>query len=360
MPNDVQIKQFELAEQDSLLAFLRVAYPNEPRKHDQAFWKWHYLENPYTSLDDIPLWIAKSGAEIVGQLATIPVELKVGQETRRAIWILDFIVRADFRGRGLGKRLVLAARESYPTMMALGINEQSTAVFRKLNWVPLGAIHRYQRLLYAGDALNEISRLAPLRALGNLAYAPARSRIRRATTNTIGDLRAVSAFDGAFDDLWQRAATQWPCAVVRSSRYLDWQFVRQPGKQFEVLGLYEEQKLLGYVVMYFRKAGRSGRSPKVAINDICYDKNHADQIVDRLLKAAIDLALERCSGSLVADVLDPRFESKLQQSGFWRIKNAPQFMAYAPQGTDAICHGSNWFLTRGDSDVSIFEDPNLG
>jgi hypothetical protein len=59
-------------------------------------------------------------------------------------------------------------------------------------------------------------------------------------------------------------------------------------------------------------------------------------------------------------MLDPRIESKLKQSGFWRIKNAPQFMAYAPQGTDAICNASNWFLTRGDSDVSIFEEPNLG
>src|SRR6266850_1408178 len=114
MAGDVQVKQFELADQEELLSFLRVAYPAEPRKSQLDFWKWHYLENPHTALDDIPLWVVKDGERIVGQLATIPVNLKVGAEETRAIWILDFIVLPKYRGQGLGKRLVLTSRESYP------------------------------------------------------------------------------------------------------------------------------------------------------------------------------------------------------------------------------------------------------
>lgn len=359
MASDVQIKQFELADQDALLSFLRVAYADEPRKSEPAFWRWHYLENPFTSPDDIPLWVVRSGKQIVGQLATIPVVLKVGSDKTRAIWILDFVILPEYRGRGLGKRLVLAARESFPTMITLGINEQSKAVFRSLKWIALGGVHRYHRLLYPGNAFGEISKFEPSRRLVNLCYAPFRPRYTRTSNRPGGLMREVTTFDASFDDLWQRASAQWPCAVVRSPRYLEWQFMRQPGKKFEVLGLYEHDQLVGYVVLFFRQDGRSKVSPKVAISDICYDASGSPQVIDDLLKAALRLALERRAGSLVADVLDPLIESRLQHLGFWRIKAAPQFMASASEHQDLIYNESNWFLTRGDSDVSIFEQPNL-
>lgn len=359
MAGDVQIKQFELADQEELLSFLRVAYPDEPRKSELDFWKWHYLENPHTALYDIPLWVVKDGERIVGQLATIPVALKVGTEETRAIWILDFIVLPQYRGQGLGKRLVLASRESYPTMITLGINEQSTAVFRSLKWVALGGVHRYHRLLYPGHAFREIARMGPLPKLVNLCYAPFRPRDAQTRYTGGGVLREVTAFDASFADLWQRACAQWPCAVVRRPHYLEWQFFHQPGKKFEVRGLYEQGQLMGYVVLFFRKNGPSGLPPKAAITDLCYDASRSTQVVDELLKAALHLALEKQAGSLVTDVLDPLVESRLQRLGFWRMKAAPQFMASTSEHQDLIYDQSNWFLTRGDSDVSIFEQPNL-
>ena len=105
MPDEVQIKQFELSDEQALLSFLRNAYPDDPRKSDPAFWKWHYLENPFTSVDDVPLWVVKNGREVVGQLATIPVDLKVGEETTRAIWILDFIVDRKLPWAGPGQTI---------------------------------------------------------------------------------------------------------------------------------------------------------------------------------------------------------------------------------------------------------------
>ena len=357
MPDDVQIKQFELSDQEALLSFLRIAYGNEPRKSDPAFWQWHYLENPYTSLNDIPLWIVKDGEQVVGQAATILVELKVQEETRRAIWILDFILFPEYRGQKLGKRLLLLARETYPTMFALGFNEQSGNVLRSLDWVAMRAVHRYQRLLYPGHALKEIANLAPLRELVNLIYAPLRSGLNQASTSTRSTLRAVTEFDASFDDLWQRASGQWPCAVIRGSRFLQWQFRQQPGKKFDVLGLYEKGQLLGYVVLFFRKA-EHGAPSKAAISDVCYDAHNAEEIIDELLNAALRLAVERRAGSLVTDVLDPRVEARLRHFGFWRIKASPDFMVYSPTLQDVMYDPANWFLTRADSDVSVFEEPN--
>jgi len=126
-----------------------------------------------------------------------------------------------------------------------------------------------------------------------------------------------------------------------------------------VRGLYERDRLIGYVVLFFRKEGRSGFPPKAAITDLCYDAQSSPQIVDELLQAALHLALARQAGSLVTDILDPLVESRLQRLGFWRMKAAPQFMASASERQELIYEQSNWFLTRADSDVSIFEEPNM-
>ncbi|HEX8921785.1 MAG TPA: hypothetical protein VF766_09920, partial [Pyrinomonadaceae bacterium] len=163
-----------------------------------------------------------------------------------------------------------------------------------------------------------------------------------------------------FDALWQEASVQWPCAVVRKASFLEWQFMRQPGKKFDVLGLYEQDQLLGYVVLFFRKPERAGGAPpKAAISDLCYKAHASVDVADELLQAALKLALERRTGSLVIDVLDPRVEERLRRLGFWRIKNAPQFMTYTPDAQGLMYDLSKWFLTRADSDVSIFEQPNL-
>ena len=360
MPDDVEIKQFELADEQALLSFLRLAYPDEPSKSNQLFWSWHFLENPYATPDNIPLWIVKCGDQVVGQMATIPVRLKVGNKQKTALWIIDFILSPLYRGRGLGKRLMLSARETYSTtMVALGYNDQSEAVLRRLDWVPLGNINRYHALLFPGNASKEISRLGPVSELANLLYAPFRPSDNRLSLTGGGSLREVNEFDSSFDDLWQDASSQWPCAVVRSSRFLQWQFKQQPGKKFDVLGYYEAGRLLGYLVLFFRRAEPDTPPDKVAISDICYSATNSATVIDSLLKGAFDMALKRRVGGLVIDILDPVVEQRLRQFRLLRIKASPPFMAGTFEDQDLMYVRDNWFLTRGDSDVSIFEQPNL-
>jgi len=361
MQHEVQIKQFELKEQEALLAFLRIAYADEPRKSDADYWKWHFCDAPLAAPDNIPLWVVKSDNEIVGQLAAIPVELKVNTTITHAIWVLDFVVRQDYRRQGLGKRLVLAARESYPTMLTLGINEQSTAVFQSLKWKALGGVHRYQRLLFPGNAIRETAKIGSVRKAVNLFYAPLRPRISTLTKTQSAqrEIKEITEIDSSFDDLWQRVSSQWNCAVVRNPQYLEWQFMKQPGKKFNVLALYERGELIGYIVLFIRKPEHSNEPPKASIADLLYSSNNSVEVIDELLRAALRLAIERRAGSLVTDVLDPKVEERLKKFGFWRIKKSPQFMASAVENQEFIYQQSNWFLTRGDSDVSIFEQSNL-
>jgi GNAT superfamily N-acetyltransferase len=359
MTSEPEVRQFQLSDEPALLSFLRLAYPDDLRKSDPPFWRWHYLENPYADLNNTPLWIVKSGDQIVGQLATIPVRLTMSEKSLGAIWILDFIVRGDYRGKGLGKRLVQAASNYSPVMITLGINEQSKAVFRSLNWKELGRIHRYQKLLYAGNAIDASANIAPARAVANLCSTPFRMNLHRIAANKEYEVRTVQELDPSFDALWKKASSHWTCAVERNAAYLDWQFRRQPNKKFDVIGLYRKNELVGYAVLFFRKPRHGTASPKAAISDVCFDSKHAPEAIDRLIEAALIFAVERRAGSLVTDVLEPCVEERLQQYGFRQVKNSPEFMAWTTAGDASLIYEpKNWFLTRADSDVSIFERPN--
>ena len=360
MADDVQVKQFELVEKDALLSFLASVYADEPAKSDPVFWSWHFLENPNMTLDNIPLWIVKREDKVVGQMATIPAKLKVGDKEKVALWIIDFILDAAYRGRGLGKALMQLARDTYcTTMIALGYNAQSEAVLRSHKWISLGSINRYHALFYPGNASKEISRFPPVRDITNLLFGPLRPSIRKLALQGNGTLRPVAEFDAAFDQLWRDAARQWPCSVVRGSRFLQWQFKQQPGKKFEVLGYYDNERLLGYIVLFFRKANGPLAPDKVAISDLCYSAENSVTVIDNLLNGAVSVALERRAGGLVIDILDQRVEERLKRFNFWKIKASPPFMAGTFEDQELMYQRKNWYLTRADSDVSIFEHSNL-
>ena len=250
---DLELLQLHNEQLSGQPEFLHRAYPGEVRKANLRYLDWYYLQNPNVDPDGLPVWVVKSDSKIVGQLATIPVHVKAGTVDTKAIWILEFILLEEFRGKGLGKRLVLAAREKYPTMITLGINEASTRVFTSLGWKPLGSIHRYHKMLFAGSAAGKLGDKGFLRESLNLLSFPLRSLLGSHSSTSKYEIRRDPLLTSEIDGLWERASPQWPAAVRRDHRFLSWQFLRQPGKTFEFVFLYERGKLVGYAILFFRK-----------------------------------------------------------------------------------------------------------
>lgn len=352
------IKQLELSEKNELLNFLRTAYADNPRMSDASFWNWHFLENPYVEANNLPVWIAKDGDAIVGQLAAMPVKLKVGDEEKPAMWILDLIVRPDYRRKGLGKKLVAAAEKFCP--IGLGINtaeQHSTELLEGLGWKMFGVVARYNKLLYPGEALREISRIKTLRRFANAVFAPLRPRFNSNALEK--NLRPVEKFDSSFDELWRESSVQWTCAVVRETAFLNWQYVNQPGKKYDILACCENEKLLGYAVLYFRKTDADGALAKAAITDLSYHRSKPIETIDALLRGSLQIALERRAGALVTDVLDSTIEERLKFFGFGRVKSPLQLLVKSGERREILEDTSRWLITRGDSDTSVFEQPNL-
>jgi GNAT superfamily N-acetyltransferase len=356
VPVDFEILQLHREQLNEIPEFLRQAYPGEVRKANLGYLQWFYQQNPNADAVGLPIWVVRKNGKIVGQLGTIPVQLKVGPAYTKSIWILEFVILKEFRGQGLGKKLVLAAGEKYRSMVTLGINEASTRVFTSLGWKPMGSIHRYHKLLFAGSAAGIAGEQNWLREGLNSISFPFRVSLAPKTSKF--DVRYDRVFGPELDEFWERASAQWPVAVRREHEFLEWQFLRQPGKVFDFIRLYSGSQLVGYVVLFFRAGLHGGPPPKAAISDLVYDSRNQDEVIDALLDAALHLAMERKAGSLVTDILDKGVETRVKKVGFGRIRTAPRFMASSSEFPDEIHDPARWYLTRADADVSIFEEPN--
>jgi hypothetical protein len=197
-----------------------------------------------------------------------------------------------------------------------------------------------------------------LRGFSNSIFTPFRPRrIKKFLAEN--NLRLLEDFDSSFDELWRASAANWTCGVAREAAILKWQYSDQPDKKFDVLGYYEGEKLRGYAVLFFRKRDERAALSKAAITDLCYDSHEPQQTIDKLLQGALQIALERRAGTLVTDVVDALIEERLKYFNFSRVRNPLQLMVKTPTAPEILYDANNWFLTRGDSDISIFEDPNV-
>lgn len=355
MQYNIKIKPMHPVDRPDVLSFLRAAYPDNPRQSDPRFWDWHFPGHPLADPGKPPIWLAKSGDRIAGQLACIPVNLRVKEKNVTATWILDLMVDPEFRRRGIMKNLVREVQKVYPALLGVNTNQQhAPALLQSLGWKIVSLIPRYHRLLFPGSDIKHVSPSGMVAKAVNLAFSPFRPRSGGGINP---HLRSLTGFDRSFDDLWLEAREQWPCAVNRSVATLNWQYRTQPGKKFEIIGWYDAEQLRGYAVMYYRKA-RAGCVPKAAISDICYHPSNPVRIVDELIEGCIQLALERRAGGVVVDVMDELLRDRLRRAGFLRVNSPLQLMAWATEGQEEVLDPKNWFLTRGDSDISIFEQPN--
>src|SRR5690606_31091749 len=343
MGKDVRIEQMSLADKPALLEFLEKAYPDNLRHSDPIYWDWHFANSPYIDKDELPIWLAKDGERIAGQPATLPVQLNIGDRTERALWVLDWIVDADYRRKGIGKKLAMAAEEFSPYLLGVNTEQQhSPALLLGQNWVIVTKIPRYHKILFPGEAFPELSKNHIIRGTFNAVFSPIRKRHFKENA----EIRFLSHFDSSFDNLWVRSRLQWKCLTTRNAQMLAWQFGEQPYKRFDIIGYFENGDLLGYAVLFFRQANKHNAVTKAAISDILYGPEAPRRTVDALIEASLKMCIERKAGGLVTDAIDPLLQERYGHFGFWKVNSPLLLMAKAPENKEIVYNIDSWYLTQ--------------
>jgi hypothetical protein len=311
-------------------------------------WRWQYLENP-ANADGPEIWVARDGAALLGQYASMPVQLWWGDREVRSSWGMDVFVNASARGRGVGARLFTTWSDHVDVALGLGLTPSSYGLFKKLRYDDVGPVPFFQKVMDPAAVAER--RLGA--TLGRLA-AP----VLRATLGALAPERSLASADVAvapiegfgteYDGLWERTRGSYAMCARRDRAYLNWKYVACPHRVYERREARRGGVLVGYAVS--RQEDYHGTRLGWLI-DVFSDAADA-AVQDALLGAVLDGF--RAGGVVRAQAfsMNAGLGGVLKRRGFLATKSPMQFCVRARVGgPEILADTPRWHVTFGDSDM---------
>lgn len=334
---------------------------------DVEDWRWRNLENPAgESFIQVAL---EKGGEIIGHMAGVPSDFKIGNSSRKGFLIVDSVVDPAWRGRGVHGALTIELSErfchhdgafgfglpnalAYLPTLKLGTSRVTTVplFFKILDWKRVLAAGIKSRVLTA--ALGKVAQL----------FWP-----RRAASSDATDLRLeqVQQFGSELDALWERVASDLPVCAVRNATACNWRYFQRPKSPYRIYAASRNGEWQGYIAI--RMLQRWGLHLG-AVVDLIFDPKCPD--AGRLLISKAETELR----ALGADALwglfsvPKNYQRLLRRAGFFKTTLARgarpfhlvvDFVTLEHFRSDLsaddrmfLGRGDHWFLSLGDTDLA--------
>ncbi|MFH1747430.1 MAG: GNAT family N-acetyltransferase [Planctomycetota bacterium] len=213
------------------------------------------LDNPLSKSADDPVRIYVTvGSRLAGRLSVVMGEMLVKGEPLSVIWGSNLLVSPDFRGMGLGTKLVNCWSQLHHTVAGCGANPAAMAIYRKLGWIVFSTpsyflvchsrkfVAGYLRARAAAAVVSPVvdTLLASRRGLGRL--------FRGASTRGLGAELAES-MPSDFDVLLARQLA--PVVTHRSATWINWLLKSGADDEQRDYRLYFVRNARGGTVGYF-------------------------------------------------------------------------------------------------------------
>ena len=206
----------------------RRVFGNDAAEASRLRWDWQYGRNPNNPGRDLEIWIAREGPAIVGQYATMPVQLSVKGKTVRGSWGMDVMVAPERQRQGLGEVLFRTWDRNVGASLGLGLSESSHRLFQKLRWPEVGPLPCLVKPL-TRRALRRPNWPQPINRLVSALTLPIVKIVAR-TRPMSAEVRLIQRFDDSFTELWDELAPKFDLAVRRDAAYLNWKYVGAPAR----------------------------------------------------------------------------------------------------------------------------------
>jgi len=121
-------------------ALYRRVFGIDAAEASRLRWDWQYRRNPNNPGHEPEIWIAREGTTIVGQYATMPVQVSIAGSEVRGSWGMDVMVAPERQRQGLGEVLFRTWDRNVGASLGLGLSDASYRLFQKLRWPDVGPV----------------------------------------------------------------------------------------------------------------------------------------------------------------------------------------------------------------------------
>ena len=125
--NKFHIKKISEIDKGKLLQFYQNSFNYEKSVLENFAWRYRSGFNDFEPL------VLIINNEICGHAGLIPINLKINNEIKKAIWFTDFYINPKYRSQGYGMALTREWMKICPIQITL-CNDLSLKIFKKFNW----------------------------------------------------------------------------------------------------------------------------------------------------------------------------------------------------------------------------------
>jgi GNAT superfamily N-acetyltransferase len=328
-------------------ALYRRVFGHDAAEASRLRWDWQYLRNPNNPRGEPEIWIAREGPAIVGQYATMPVQVTVTGQQVRGSWGMDVMVAPERQRQGLGEILFRTWDRNVGASLGLGLSDASYRLFNKLRWPDVGPLPCLVKPL-TRRAFRIPTWPVSVNRLVSAVTLPIVKIVAR--TRPLGaEVRLIQRFDDSFTQLWDSLANKFDFAVRRDAAYLNWKFVSAPHVRYVIAALRRDDRNVGYAV--YRHFGEP-RGRVTSLVDFLVDPD--DQAGLRTLLGWVDREAQQADSDKIRTfAMHAGFRRVLRRSGYFQVKSSIQFVVKVnginvpPSFYDDT---DRWHVTLGDSD----------
>ena len=342
-----EISRYRPDDRRGVDALYRRVFGNDAAEASRLRWEWQYRRNPNNPGQEPEIWVAREGPAVIGQYATMPVQLSIRGQQVQGSWGMDVMVAPERQRQGLGEVLFRTWDRNVGASLGLGLSDASHRLFQKLRWPDVGPVPCFVKPL-TRRAFRRPNWPMPINRLVSALTLPfvkivARTRPLRA------EVRLIPRFDDSFTALWETLAPRFGLAVRRDAAYLNWKYASAPHVRYAIAALRREDRNVGYII-YRHTTEPRGRVTLLV--DFLVDPDD-DAGLSTLLHWVDREAREADSDKIRAYATHAGFRRALKRAGYFQVKSTMDFVVKI-NGIDVpqsfYDDTSSWHVTLGDSD----------
>jgi GNAT superfamily N-acetyltransferase len=342
-----EIDRYRPDDRRAVDALYRRVFGHDAAESSRLRWEWQYRHNPNNPGQEPEIWIAREGPAIVGQYATMPVRLSVGNREIQGSWGMDVMVAPERQRQGLGEVLFRTWDRNVGASLGLGLSDASYRLFQKLRWPDVGPVPCLVKPL-TRRALRRPNWPLSVNRLVSAVTLPVVKIVAR-TRPLAAEVRIIQRFDDSFTALWEELAPKFGLAVRRDAPYLNWKYVTAPHVRYSIAALRRDDRNVGYAV-YRHSVEPRGRVTLLV--DFLADPDDEPGFAT-LLRWVDREARQADTDKIRTFAMHAGFRRILRKHGYFPVKSTMEFVAKV-NGIDVepsfYEKTDDWHVTLGDSD----------
>lgn len=358
MPN-ISIRPLTLDDIDDIIRVKNIVIkqPHFNFQAEKEICEWMLRNNPYRR-NDFPFgFVLEYDNNIVGSVALIPANFKMGEKIVYGCFEVDLMVLPEFRFHGLKLLNKIWTENLFPLVISTTPNKVSLEIESKMGAAEVTfTSRRYVKIVNPIQVILSI-RHVNLEKINSLSQGliiflrditmGMRVKERFITEET-------TEFDERFDVLYDRVSKDYAISQIKNSHYLNWRYVKFPCGERKIYSILDDKNMLrGFTVIQIERIG-GGIRRKANVLELFTTKEDYSAIAT-LSNIVFKYAKQKNSDYIQISPVSIAMENIISNQIFMMRSVALPLCLYKC-GNAELCKiakdMNNWLISSGDGDTA--------